>query len=112
MKHLILTAALVASTAAHAEFYDGNKLYSRLTGQASENTAAMNYIMGVTDAFQGSVVCVPEGVTAGQLADMMKQHLEKVPAARHLGGSDHVLFVLKKAWPCAQAKPSSSGRGA
>jgi len=106
MKRLILIAALACSSA-QAEFKDGNRLLSQLQTSTHEYTNALGYIMGVADALQGVTHCPPVNVTAGQLADMVKQHLESLPGLRHLAADLHVSHVMKAAWPCAakQGKP-------
>ena len=102
MKKLLILAAMVA-TSAHAEFWSGNQLLTRLQGDTiAERIQALGYIMGVADATQGSGHCPPEQVTSGQIRDMVRNHLESVPSARHIEASSHVVYVLGTAWPCAK----------
>lgn len=107
MKKLLLTLALVAGTA-HAEFIDGNKLLSDMTGSFGGQMSAMGYVMGVADALQGVVVCLPTNATAGQINDMVKNYLTNVPRDRSLSGDVIVTKVLKSVWPCAER--SAPGR--
>lgn len=109
MKRFAITLALVVTTA-HAEFKDGNKLLSELRGQAMERIHAMGYIMGVFDAGRGVTVCPPDGITAGQLTDMVQQHLDAIPSVRHLTADTHVNYVLSQAWPCAK-RSNRGGNG-
>ena len=105
MKKLIwLTLAM--SVTAHAEFWDGNKLLSRLQSTGFDYGTGLGYVMGVSDSLQGATSCPPANVTLGQIADMVKQHLESVPSTRHLSADQHIYYVLKKTWPCASSKPS------
>lgn len=99
MKKAIIIAALMCGTA-HAEFRDGNKLYSQMTGTTTDEIAAIGYIMGVSDAVQNVVHCAPPTVSAGQVYDMVKQHLQSNPATRHFTGDTIIAYVLGKAWPC------------
>ena len=107
MKKLLLIGLLTCS-AAHAEFFDGNKLLARLKGDSLDYVQALGYITGVADAMRGISHCPPDNVTAGQLADMVKNHLEASPAARHYTGDQHVVYVLKRAWPCAERRGGQS----
>lgn len=103
MKHLALTLLATASIGvAHAEFADGNKLLSDMTGDAMDRMHALGYITGVFDAGRSIVHCPPNNVTAGQISDMVKNYLSNVPADRHLTGDTIVFKVLKATWPCAK----------
>ena len=93
-----------AAGMAHAEFLDGNKLLSRIKGDGYDYLNAIGYITGVADATRGVISCPPDNITAGQLTDMMKMHLESAPSVRHLPADQHVAYVMKKAWPCAEKK--------
>lgn len=102
MKRIALCLLLGAATAAHAEFLDGNKLLARLKGDAMDYVNAIGYVTGVYDTMQGVAHCPPNGITAGQVGDMVKQHLEATPELRHRSADIHVVYVLKRAWPCAE----------
>ena len=99
MKHLILTVALCA-TSAQAEFMDGNKLLADINGSGMRQMAAIGYIMGVADALTSVTVCMPPTVTAGQLNDLMRNHLESNPQTRHFTGDSLISHVLTRVWPC------------
>ncbi len=106
MRAALITLALCGS--AHAEFLDGNKLLSDMKGSHGFQMSALGYVMGVADAIQGAVACVPPSVTSGQVQDMVRNYLEANPAVRHLTGDMIVTHVLKQAFPCA----TRPGRGA
>lgn len=99
MKKSIIIAALMCGTA-HAEFKDGNKLYSQMNGTVNETLNAIGYVTGVSDALFGSTHCAPSTVTAGQIYDMTKQYLESSPSTRHNSADVIVGYVLVKQWPC------------
>jgi hypothetical protein len=101
VKKAIIIAALLCGTA-HAEFKDGNKLYSQMTGNTSEELHAVGYVMGVSDAYHGVLHCAPSTVTAGQVTDMVKQHFVANPSTRHYSADTIIGHVLSKAWPCAK----------
>ena len=102
MKKLLILAALCGS--AHAEFLTGNTLLQKLNGSAIESMVGLGYVMGVFDAAQGVEHCPPDHVTAGQVKDMVKLHLENTPSTRHFVADVQVRYVLGKAWPCADKK--------
>ena len=105
MKRILIALAML-SGAAHAEFWDGNKLHSNFTGTQGEQLLALGYIMGVADTLQNVVFCPPTNVSAGQLRDMVSNYLANVPADRHLSAEGIVGKVLKSVWPCAQRPPA------
>lgn len=90
-----------------AEFKDGNKLLMQIRGDSVDYVNAVGYITGVADALRGVIHCPPETVTAGQITDMVKRHLENSPELRHLTGDSHVAHVLRRAWPCADSRRNS-----
>lgn len=106
MKRALILLAFVGS--AHAEFWDGNTLHSRLNGTQVERGIALGYVMGVYDSLVNVIHCSPNNVTAGQAVDMVKNFLEATPGVRHHSADSLVSHVLKTAWPC---KSSGSGRG-
>lgn len=108
MKRILLACAFVLSTSAHAEFFSGNDLLAKLQSQSQvDKTLALGYVIGVADAAQGAVVCLPSAATAGQITDLVRAWLESAPAVRHNTADSLVVHVLKTAWPCAN-KPKRS----
>lgn len=101
MKKLLLVAALMCG-AAHAEFFTGNDLLGKLNGDFGDKMVAMGYVIGVFDTTRSEAHCPPENVTAGQVRDMVKNHLEAMPTIRHLSADVQVRYVLNRAWPCAK----------
>ncbi len=108
MRAALITLALCGS--AHAEFLDGNKLLSDMKGSHGFQMSALGYVMGVADAIQGAVACVPPSVTSGQVQDMVRNYLDNTPASRHHTGDVIVGHVLKSAWPCP-VRPNRGGAG-
>ena len=104
MKRALLCLALVAGSA-HAEFIDGNKLLSDMKGSHGFQMSALGYVMGVADALQGAVICMPPSVLSGQVRDMVFNYLEANPAIRHFSGDMIVSDVLKRSFPCAATRP-------
>lgn len=106
MKALILAAALAATGALaqpHSSYLSGQDLYRRLTGAEGTVMMALGYIAGVQDSRAGATICIPPGqVTLGQMGDMVKQTLERVPSERHLSADIYVEATLSNRWPCAR----------
>jgi hypothetical protein len=101
MKHAFIALAFVASTA-HAQFWSGNDLLNRLDGRnTSEYLQAQGYILGATDAGQGSNHCIPGTVNGGQVFDLVHRFLRETPELRHQYSADlFVTTILKRVWPC------------
>ena len=103
MKKLLLIAALMCGTA-HAQpsstMYTGQDLYDRLKNSPA---LANGYIAGVHDTQSGITICIPAGqVTLGQMSDMVKQTLERLPSERHMSADIFVETTLSTRWPCAK----------
>lgn len=104
MKRLLIIAVM-ACTGAHAQphssYISGQDLYRRLTGNEGLNMMGLGYVAGVADSRAGVTICIPPGqVSLGQLADMVKQTLERVPSERHLSADIYVEATLSNRWPC------------
>lgn len=106
MRAAVLAIALGA-TAAHAEFLDGNALLQRIQStNATDSAIAVGYVIGVHDATRGSKHCSPDGISSGQVRDMVLRSLLAVPEKRHLTADLIIAATLGVEWPCA-AKPNS-----
>jgi hypothetical protein len=105
MKHIITALALVASTTASAQFYNGNDLLHRMdSGDSSQNMLAMGYVAGVVDMTRGEYHCAPANVTLGQVRDMVRNYIYNTPANRHMNGAVLVTLPLISVWPCPTKK--------
>ena len=101
MRKLIPTLLLAVAPLAHAEFRDGNDLFSKMRESGTGyNAVTIGYVQGVVDALQNVLFCPPPSVTAGQLYDMVRGYLADNPGERHLSGDVIITRVLKSSWPC------------
>jgi hypothetical protein len=105
MKHTLVAIAMCA-TSAHAQqssiLYTAQELHIRLS---SDRAMALAYIAGVADSQSGVTICIPPGqVTLGQMGDMVKQSLDRVPSERHLPADIYVQATLSNRWPCASKR--------
>jgi len=97
---LILFAFLCANAQAQPSsiLYTGQDLFTRFT---NDRVTALAYIAGVADSQSGVTICIPPGqVTLGQMGDMVRQSLERVPSERHLAADVYVQVTLSNRWPC------------
>lgn len=107
MKRFLILAAWCVALPSGAQtssiMYSAQDLLTRLNGDG--RSIALGYIAGVADAHSGVTICIPPGfVTLGQMADMVKQTLEKVPSERHLSADLYVRASLERRWPCPKKK--------
>lgn len=109
MKKLLATLLVTLSLSAHADFKDGNKLYSQmLSSDTTDNMVALGYVTGIVDAYNDILICVKGNVTAGQINDIIKQYLYNNPAIRDQVAATLVMNALTPIWPCK--KKSSNER--
>ena len=104
MKQKLLLAGLLLSCSVHAQqssiLITGQELLARM---ADNRMWVFGYVAGVADSQSGVTICIPPGqVTVGQMTDMVKQSLERVPSERHLAADIYVQATLSNRWPCAK----------
>lgn len=110
MRKLIVALATTLALSAHAEFVTGNHLLQTLKKDSALNRAvAMGYIVGIADAAEGTVSCLPPSVTIPQVINLVEQWMENNPQLLHNTGDRIVVAVLGQAWPCGTNK--GGGRG-
>lgn len=109
---LLVVLAAMRPVPASAQFYTGNKVYTECT--ADENAATYNvaralclgFVVGVYDVVVPlirssgeSALCVPDGVTLGQVTDVVIKYLRDNPAKRNNPAASLVTEALLEAWP-------------
>lgn len=104
MRRLLILAAWCVALPSVAQpssiLYTGQELLTKLR---EDRLSALAYIAGVHDTQSGLTICIPAGrVTLGQMADMVKQTLERLPSERHLSADIFVQVSLEERWPCAK----------
>ena len=107
-----IIALALWSTATHAGFDTGNRLYEDCSADTYFNRGYCGgYVVGIVDtieSMQGAgllprdALCIPEGVTKGQLADTVQKYLQDNPAIRHNDAGNLVPEALREAFPCPQ----------
>ncbi len=97
---LILVALLCTNASAQQSsiLYTGQDLFTRFN---TDRPFFLAYIAGVADSQSGVTICIPAGqVTLGQMGDMVKQSLDRIPSERHLAADVYVTVTLGNRWPC------------
>jgi len=105
----ILVSLLLVPIMASAEFITGNDLLEDLqSGETVKRVFAMGYIAGVADANHSVTYCPPEGISLGQLRDMVEQYITTNASIRNLSADVLIGDMLNRRWPC---KTPQRGRG-
>jgi Ssp1 endopeptidase immunity protein Rap1a len=87
-------------------FLTGNQLYSYCNSELSNmRTHCLGYIEGAVDSVPPSsggktFFCVPKGVEAGQMRDVVVGYLRNHAESRHQLAAYLVLMALQQAYPC------------
>ena len=108
---ILIAVALTALWSEKAAAIDGNKLLEQceyfganlptLPVDASKGGYCIGYTIGVHDALVGTNhFCMPDGVTGGQLGDVVKLYLRNHPEDRHRPADELVAAALKEKFPC------------
>ena len=101
LRNLLLAAAMLACTSAHAVYENGNMVLRDIEGSGMNQMYALGYIVGVADALNNAdTVCIPTTVTKGQLNDVVHLSLRTNPSMRDLPADLLVLAALGVHWEC------------
>lgn len=97
---VLLSFVIPAAAQQSSILYSGQELLNRFS---TDRATALAYVAGVADSQSGVSICIPPGrVTLGQMGDMVRQTLERVPSERHLSADIYVQAALENRWPCAK----------
>ena len=116
---LVICAVAMTARAQSVSGWSGNTLYERWRdgAAAQQRTWCLGYMSGYRDgialahpgpgssnARSGSsdarLLCIPAGVTAEQMKDVVVRALKDDPATRHTQASYLVALALSSAWIC------------
>lgn len=108
----ILATALAPLCANGSTFFlTGNELLSKCNSTEMHlRTDCIGYVTGVFDAFSSITICAPNGVTRGQVRDVVVQYLNMIPSERHKAADLLVGAVLAATWPCQRNQPQQPSR--
>lgn len=109
---------IVAAQDAHSEYLTGNELLKRCTSNdVAEVGNCYGYITAASDVmdwldsasyYTGRKACVPVGVTASQLRDIITAYLRKNAADRQIAADVLAVAALAETYPCTEAPPNAS----
>ena len=99
-----LAVFLMVPALAHAGFWSGNSLLTRMNGDQLDRMMALGYVMGISDALEGIVHCSGSNVTNGQSRDIVKLYLERNPSIRDQSAELLTSKALQDAFPCKKGK--------
>lgn len=111
MRAFLFTGLLLVSQVSSAQLSTGNDLnnWSAADDRTQfpnarstdymESSMLNGYIRGVVDA-PGSLLCVPNGVTMGQMLAIVKKYVREHPEKWMWNGSWMVTMALSEAFPC------------
>ena len=100
MRKLLISLALVCSTANASVYETGNTLLRDLENTDFGKMYVLGYVVGAADAYGGNALCIPSTVTKGQLLDVVHQFLRAKPQHRDLPADVLVLLSLSEHWAC------------
>lgn len=98
--------SVLFSSPAWADFETGNQLHSDCSSELFyEKGICIGYIMAIADVLGSSPLygystCIPSGVTAGQMRDVVQRWLNENPKERHYNADSLVAWALSDAFPC------------
>jgi hypothetical protein len=82
-------------------FLSGNELYQKCTAEAVGKSYCVGYVTGIADVMQISKsLCVPDGVTVGQMVDVIVKYLRDHPEKRHYSVAAATFNTLSQTFPC------------
>lgn len=116
MKKALLLLLVFFSLTAHADFYDGNRLYElgKTLDTDHENYSQTifftGYVSGVIDACNGMFLLIPPNVTVGQLSSIVEKYLRENPERRNLAGAVVVYHAIATAFPESVIKQKSDNK--
>ena len=102
----------LAASPAKAQFFTGNDIFAECQASPSDTTywqrdmKCTAYIVGAYDAAdavrsaRNTERCGPDGLTAGQLRDVVVKYMRDNPETRNLSGGKLVILAIMTAWQC------------
>ena len=92
-----------------ATAYTGNQLLQDCETTNVSSLYCLGYINGFSLGFafvmnrwqvEPKLICIPEGVTNGQIKDIVVQYIRENPQTRHESAQFLIVWSLEKAFPC------------
>ena len=105
LTHAVAISCLFGSLNVYADgpaFFSGNDLHRLLISDIdAERSRAMGFVIGVVDSHMNKkIFCLPNGITTGQLIDVVKKNDAQNPEVRHYSAYSNAVVAIAKAFPC------------
>lgn len=100
MKKVITAVLLAASVSANASWFTGNDLHKHFSGGDYQQGFALGMVVGVASTWDGNLFCIPQGVTPGQMQDVVRQFIRAKPQDRHESAEIIIAAALINAYRC------------
>jgi hypothetical protein len=98
---LVLLMSFAYSTAAFADYFDGNDLKKLIDSERPQDIGMLRgYVAGVQDFNNGVLFCVNENVKLSQSAAIVQKYFSDNPQTWHLPAKQLVVNALQKVFPC------------
>ena len=86
-------------------FFSGEELFRK----GRDSAFAVGYVSGVADSdvitisLDSRRICIPSGVTNGQIVDVVFKFLDAKPEIRHLSAAHLSREAMRNAWTCPKS---------
>lgn len=107
-----ICAMSLSTPARAAQYMNGEALLSNCAGASISYGLCIGYIEGVVDYADivrlklGFPACVPPGVEAGKLSDIVVNYLRDNPTRRKLAASLLIIDAVNAEWSCKELVPN------
>lgn len=106
-KYLIGLSLGLCSLFANAQYINSGELVKKHYEHEYGRSFAIGYILGVIDAYDGYLFCVPEKATSGDLRDLIIQGLQQNPQVHQQAASELIFQGFSAAFPCQDKKTNN-----
>ena len=103
----IAAGSLFGAPPALGYFMTGNTIMPDCQAQPAPTGACVAYVVGVIDGMwwgEPNMNCIPDGVTTGQLAQVVAKFLRDHPERLQLNAPVLIADAIGGAWPCPPAR--------
>lgn len=105
MKKIVIGLSIgLFALAGNAQFITAGKLKEINSEGDYGKTLATGYVLGVIDAHDGKAFCIPEGMKAGELKDLIIEAFTAYPTLNKETAADLILGGFSAAYPCQGKK--------
>jgi Rap1a immunity proteins len=109
----LATVPAQAAAQQRARAHTGNELLEECKSKGASGLFCLGFVRGLAEGLtlwrsfapESAITCIPEGVTTGQLKDVVVKWLADNPKDRHLGADALVVRAFRVTWPCKQGRP-------